>query len=98
MDAFCEVIFRPRGPRATPLLRGILASSPLGAWQRCVIGGCNDSLQWPGAPEKYLTIELSSTRNSVQNMCAFVSDFQSAKIGDTTYQRTLGDPTMASTF
>jgi hypothetical protein len=82
MDALCEVIFRPRGPRVTPLLRCILSSSPLGAWWSCVIGGCNGSLQWPGAPEKYLTIELSSTRNSVQNTCAFVSDFQSAKIGE----------------
>ena len=31
---------------------------------------------------KYLTLEPSSTRNPVEDMCAIVSKFQSAKIGD----------------
>jgi hypothetical protein len=34
-----------------------------------------------GQRKKYLTIELSNTSNSIQDMCAFVSEFQSAKIG-----------------
>ena len=32
--------------------------------------------------EKYLTLELSSASNFVEDMCAIVSEFQSAKIGD----------------
>jgi hypothetical protein len=35
-----------------------------------------------GQREKYLTLELSSTSNPVEDMCAIVSKFQSAKIGD----------------
>ena len=35
-----------------------------------------------GQRGKYLTRELSSTRNPVEDMCAIVSKFQSAKIGD----------------
>src|SRR6266853_895650 len=49
---FCEVIFRPIGPIATPLLRGhhlIIASR---AGQSCPAGVCNGSPQWPGATEK----------------------------------------------
>ena len=34
-----------------------------------------------GQRGKYLTRELSSTRNPVEDMCAIVSKFQSAKIG-----------------
>ena len=34
-----------------------------------------------GRREKSLTLELSSTRNLVENMCIIVSKFQSAKIG-----------------
>ena len=30
---------------------------------------------------KYLALELSSPRNPVEDMCAIVSEFQSAKIG-----------------
>ena len=46
-----------------------------------------------GQRGKYLTRELSSTRNPVEDMCAIVSKFQSAKIGDH-YTRTmlLGTP------
>jgi hypothetical protein len=35
-----------------------------------------------GQRKKYLTLELSSVRNLVEDMCAIVSEFQSAKIGD----------------
>ena len=56
----------------------IIASKSL---TKLLMGRCNDFLQWSGATEKYLTIELSSANNSVQNMGAFVSDFRSAKIG-----------------
>jgi hypothetical protein len=38
----------------------------------------NDQGQW----KKYLTLELSSVSNLVEDMCAIVSEFQSAKIGD----------------
>ena len=31
---------------------------------------------------KYLTLELSSPRNPVEDLCAIVGKFQSAKIGD----------------
>jgi hypothetical protein len=34
-----------------------------------------------GQRKKYLTMELSSVSNFVENMCAIVSEFQSAKIG-----------------
>jgi site-specific recombinase XerD len=34
-----------------------------------------------GQRKKYLTLELSSVRNLVEDMCAIVSEFQSAKIG-----------------
>ena len=34
-----------------------------------------------GQRKKYLTLELSSPSNFVENMCAIVSEFQSAKIG-----------------
>jgi hypothetical protein len=34
-----------------------------------------------GQRGKYLTLELSSTRNPVEDMYAIVSKFQSAKIG-----------------
>ena len=39
---------------------------------------CNAQGQW----EKYLTMEPSSTSNPVEDMCATVSKFQSARIGD----------------
>src|SRR5205823_11402888 len=39
-----------------------------------------------GQRGKYLTRELSSTRNPVEDMCAIVSKFQSAKIGDEYYE------------
>ena len=35
-----------------------------------------------GQREKYLTLELASTRNPVEDLCISVSNFQSAKIGD----------------
>jgi len=35
-----------------------------------------------GQRKKYLTLELSSVRNLGEDMCAIVSEFQSAKIGD----------------
>ena len=35
-----------------------------------------------GQRGKYLTLELSRTRTPVEDMCAIVSKFQSAKIGD----------------
>ena len=35
-----------------------------------------------GQRKKYLTLELSSTSNLVEDMGAIVSEFQSAKIGD----------------
>ena len=35
-----------------------------------------------GQRKKYLTLELSSVSNLVEDMCAIVSEFQSAKIGD----------------
>src|SRR5262249_9641742 len=35
-----------------------------------------------GQRKKYLTPELSSASNLVEDMCAIVSEFQSAKIGD----------------
>jgi hypothetical protein len=35
-----------------------------------------------GQRGKYLTLELSRTRNLVEDMCAIVSEFQFAKIGD----------------
>ncbi len=38
-----------------------------------------------GQRGKYLTLELSSHRNPVEGMCAIVSKFQSAKIGDHGY-------------
>src|SRR5215468_10552169 len=34
-----------------------------------------------GQRKKYLTLELSSARDLVEDMCAIVSEFQSAKIG-----------------
>jgi hypothetical protein len=34
-----------------------------------------------GQRKKYLTLELSSASNLVEDMCAIVSEFQSAKIG-----------------
>ena len=34
-----------------------------------------------GQRKKYLTMELSSTSNPVQDICTIVSEFQSAKIG-----------------
>ena len=34
-----------------------------------------------GQRKKYLTLELSSVSNLVEDMCAIVSEFQSAKIG-----------------
>ena len=34
-----------------------------------------------GQRKKYLTQELSSASNLVEDMCAIVSEFQSAKIG-----------------
>src|SRR5437867_342546 len=34
-----------------------------------------------GQRKKYLTLELSSASNFVEDMCAIVSEFQSAKIG-----------------
>jgi hypothetical protein len=46
-----------------------------------------------GQRGKYLTLELSSTRNPVEDLCASVSKFQSAKIGDkrTVFVRIPGD-------
>ena len=38
--------------------------------------------QAQGQRGKYLTLELARTRNPVENLCASVSKFQSAKIGD----------------
>src|SRR4029434_8506285 len=35
-----------------------------------------------GQRKKYLTLELSSVSDLVENVCAIVSEFQSAKIGD----------------
>jgi hypothetical protein len=35
-----------------------------------------------GRRKKYLTLELSSVSDLVENVCAIVSEFQSAKIGD----------------
>jgi hypothetical protein len=35
-----------------------------------------------GQRKKYLTLELSSVSNLVEDMCVIVSEFQSAKIGD----------------
>jgi hypothetical protein len=35
-----------------------------------------------GQRKKYLTLELSSVSNLLEDMCAIVSEFQSAKIGD----------------
>jgi hypothetical protein len=40
-----------------------------------------------GQRGKYLTLELSSTRNLVEDMCTTVSKFQSAKIGDYVWLR-----------
>jgi hypothetical protein len=37
----------------------------------------NDQGQW----KKYLTLELSSVSNFVEDMCTIVNEFQSAKIG-----------------
>ena len=37
--------------------------------------------QAQGQRGKYLTLELARTRNPVENLCASVSKFQSAKIG-----------------
>ena len=34
-----------------------------------------------GQRKKYLTLEFSSASNLVEDMCAIVSEFQSAKIG-----------------
>ena len=47
---------------------------------------------------KYLTLELSSTRNSVENMCAIVSKFQSAKIGDEGIEPVRSHDTIAAPF
>src|SRR5712691_9265396 len=49
---FCEVIFRPIGPIATPLLRGHHLIIAYRAGQSCPAGVCNGSPQWPGATEK----------------------------------------------
>ena len=38
-----------------------------------------------GQRKKYLTLELSCASNFVEDICAIVSEFQSAKIGD--YER-----------
>ena len=44
-----------------------------------------------GQRGKYLTRELSSTRNPVEDMCAIVSKFQSAKIGVNAQRGARGD-------
>ena len=44
--------------------------------------------QAQGQRGKYLTLELARTRNPVENLCASVSKFQSAKIGAQLYDRT----------
>ena len=81
-DALCEVIFHPIDPRATPLLRGrhprhSLQEARRTARQACAMAFRNNQEQ----RGKYLTLELSSTRNPVEDMYAIVSKFQSAKIG-----------------
>src|SRR3989442_15690682 len=40
-----------------------------------------------GQRKKYLTQELASTRNPIQNICAIVREFQSAEIGVLMSQR-----------
>lgn len=82
-DALCEVIVHPIDPRATPLLRGrhprhSLQEPSRTARQARAMAFRNAE----GQRGKYLTLELSSTRNPVEDMYAVVSKFQSAKIGD----------------
>jgi hypothetical protein len=50
-----------------------------------------------GQRGKYLTLALSSTRNTVEDICASVSKFQSAKIGDNR-TRTRGSRTIRVIF
>src|SRR5215471_7065190 len=81
-DALCEVIVHPIDPRATPLLRGrhprhSLQEPSRAARQARAMAFRNAE----GQRGKYLTLELSSTRNPVEDMYAIVSKFQSAKIG-----------------
>jgi hypothetical protein len=81
-EALCEVIFHPIGPRATPLLRGhhprySLQEPHRTARQACAMAFRNAQ----GQRGKYLTLELLSTRNPVEDMYTIVSKFQSAKIG-----------------
>ena len=78
----CEVIVHPIDPRATPLLRGrhprhSLQEPSRTARQARAMAFRNAE----GQRGKYLTLELSSTRNPVEDMYAIVSKFQSAKIG-----------------
>jgi hypothetical protein len=44
-----------------------------------------------GQRKKYLTLELSSASNFVEDMCAIVSEFQSAKIGAIVHAMLLND-------
>jgi len=81
-DALCEVIVHPIDPRATPLLRGrhprhSLQEPSRTARQARAMAFRNAE----GQRGNYLTLELSSTRNPVEDMYAVVSKFQSAKIG-----------------
>ena len=82
VDALCEVIFHPIGPRATPLLRGhhlIVAFRDLAELPRQA--RAMDPHNAQGQRGKYLTLELAHTRNPVEDMYAIVSKFQFAKIG-----------------
>jgi hypothetical protein len=48
-----------------------------------------------GQRKKYLTLELSSVSDLVENVCAIVSEFQSAKIGvEASFQRGKGEAGM----
>ena len=82
VDALCKVIFHPIGPRAAPLLRGHQPRHSFQEPSRAARQARAMALRnAQGQGGKYLTLELSSTRNPVEDMCAIVSKFQSAKIG-----------------
>jgi|SoiMetStandDraft_2_1073263.scaffolds.fasta_scaffold72203_2 hypothetical protein len=81
-DAFCEEIFRLISPRVTPVLRRhhrIIASRNLTELPDKRVHWLSAMVRGNG--KKYLTLELSCVRNLVEDMCAIVSEFQSAKIG-----------------
>src|SRR5262249_22846364 len=84
-DAFCEGIFRLISPGVTPVLRRhhlIIASRNLTELPDMRVQWLSAMIR--GNEKKYLTLELSSVSNLVEDMCAIVSEFQSAKIGDYT--------------